>query len=580
MMNGNNPNSIIMRNNIVLVIVLIVFFAGISACHSPEEASNTEKRYGINSITASFPYEYSTENNFPGEIDYANQIITIVFPYNYPKLSDNILPYECLKKVKLSAKVDNNIIISPSMGYFDLTKDCYITVKDQTAKTSQKYKIIAEIRKNDACTIDRFSIPSKGLTGVIDEKNHIISIISIADIGEQVAEITLAHGATCTPDLQNMALNYDQEQTVKVVAQNGKDFLTYTIKKNVPDKIAAGIRANSGKLLWAKKLSEIGITSKNKVTSLGILDDYVIINERGNGEAIYLNNQSGEVVGKMDISTTVTGDFGNYYMTSDNANNILICNYTPNGTTMFTVWKTNGINGQFQKYIDYKAVTAGTERFGWSISIQGNLDKDALITTPVFYKDDKIQFARWQVVNGVLQSQIPTFIEMKSLVYSTWFKQADIIYTDPSNTESDYFLASYAKYDVDQKRYFLWFNGADNTIKAKKEVPSSINGPVTAVDYIEFNNTPYVAHTIVNGFSWAVTGSDIAYMYDLSTQSLTTPIEICETKIYGGIANDGQNTEGASDVVLRASKDGYYLYAYFMFANGYVACKQYDCIDQ
>jgi hypothetical protein len=80
--------------------------------------------------------------------------------------------------------------------------------------------------------------------------------------------------------------------------------------------------------------------------------------------------------------------------------------------------------------------------------------------------------------------------------------------------------------------------------------------------------------------SHAVTGSDIAYMYDLSTQSLATPIEICETKIYGGIANDGQNIEGASDVVLRASKDGYYLYAYFMFANGYVACKQYDCIDQ
>lgn len=573
-----------MRNKIASIISIAFLLGGISSCQSPEEATSSESRYGINSLSASFPYEESTDNKFTGEIDHEKRTITIVFPYNYPKLSDNVLPLEALRKVKVQASVDNNIIISPSMEYVDLTKDCFITIKDQTAGTTKEYRIVAEIRKNDECTINRFSIPSKELTGVIDEKNLVISLISIQDIGNQLAEVTLAHGATCTPDLQSVALNYDEEQTVKVTAQNGTDFLTYTIKKNVPEKVASGIRPNSGKMLWAKKLSDIGISSKNKTTSIGVLDDYVIVNERGNSDAIYLNNKTGEVAGKMDIGNAATSDFTNYHMTSDRANNILICNYTPNGTKTFTIWKASGINGQLEKYIEYKdAVISGNERFGWAISVQGDLDKNALITTPVFYKDSKVQLARWQVVNGVLQSQTPVFVEMKSLDASTWMKQADVVYSDPSNTESDYFLASYVRYGLpapNNLRYFIWYNGKDNTIKDKREIPASINGPVTAVDYIEFNNTPYVAHTITNGFTWAVTGSDIAYMYDISTQSLANRIEVCESKTYGGVGSGGgQNTEATSDIVLRASKDGYYLYVYFMFTNGYVACMQYDCID-
>ena len=53
-------------------------------------------------------------------------------------------------------------------------------------------------------------------------------------------------------------------------------------------------------------------------------------------------------------------------------------------------------------------------RFGWKISIQGDLDANALITTPVFQKDSKVQFARWRVINGTLQSQSPEFVIMSS----------------------------------------------------------------------------------------------------------------------------------------------------------------------
>ncbi|MCS2578121.1 hypothetical protein [Bacteroides faecis] len=48
---------------------------------------------------------------------------------------------------------------------------------------------------------------------------------------------------------------------------------------------------------------------------------------------------------------------------------------------------------------------------------------------------------------------------------------------------------------------------------------------------------------------------------------------------YGGNALGVQNGNGAGDVALRVSPDGYYMYIYFMFTNGYVGCISCDCID-
>ena len=50
-------------------------------------------------------------------------------------------------------------------------------------------------------------------------------------------------------------------------------------------------------------------------------------------------------------------------------------------------------------------------------------------------------------------------------------------------------------------------------------------------------------------------------------------------KIYGGLENSGQNTEGTGDVVFKVAQNGYYLYVYLVFSNGGIACYQYDCID-
>ena len=89
-----------MKNKIISIIQALVLLWGVTSCHSPEELGSDIQREGINSITASFPNDDSSENSFKGEIDYTNHSITFVFPYNYPKLSDNVLPTSALKRLK------------------------------------------------------------------------------------------------------------------------------------------------------------------------------------------------------------------------------------------------------------------------------------------------------------------------------------------------------------------------------------------------------------------------------------------------------------------------------------------------
>ena len=108
-----------------------------------------------------------------------------------------------------------------------------------------------------------------------------ISLVTIDNVGEQIANIDISHGATCSPNPETEALDYEQEQTIVVTAQNGIDKATYTVKKRIfRKKTVAGIRQGSGKLLWSKRLSEIsGILLPGKVTGLAVVDKYVVINE-------------------------------------------------------------------------------------------------------------------------------------------------------------------------------------------------------------------------------------------------------------------------------------------------------------
>ncbi len=557
-----------MKNYILSIISMFALLIGMSACHSPEGLNPDVEKNGINNLIASFVDDDRDENIFESEIDYESRVITVVFPYNYPRLSDNVLKVSDLKKMRVKANVDNNVYIIPPLLYMDMTKENIITVKG--ISKSVDYRVVPEIRKSSECAITKFNLPTAGLTGIINEEGKTIFLISVDNIGSVLADVSISHGATITPDPRTVALNYDTNPKVTVTAQNGTTTAVYTVKKQIPEKLAAGMRATSAKLVWAKKLVDLGLTKPHMTTGIAVLDNYVVLNERGTQQAIYVDAKTGDVVGNIDISA-FAGSLTNFYATADKSDNILFVNLTPNAGPNLTIWRVKGVNGVPQKYIEFPVAAA----MGRKMSVAGSLDGDAIITVPYHSTTDPGKFARWEVKGGVLQSQTPVDVSPQGI--GIWRTNADIIYSDPSNIQSDYFVAFYGV-----PRNVCWVDGTTNAIKANGPEISQ-NWVQNAIDYVEFNKIAYVLSNSVNSFTWGM--DDNIYLFDVAGGTLgNQPLNFGPDGLnifgnYGGNAAGVQNANGTGDVALRVSPDGYYMYIYFMFTNGYVGCISCDCID-
>ncbi len=555
-----------MKKNILTIIAIccsVVFI--MIGCQQVEDLTPSVSRHGINSLTASFYGDESSENSFTSEIDYERGIITIVFPYNYPLTSNNVLTIDNLKNVRIEANLDDNVAITPPLLYLDLTKENYVTVTDQT-KNKRDYKIVAEIRKSAEAKITSFELKSLGISGIIDEELKTISLISLEDIGESLAEVNISHGATLSPDPRTVALNYNEELPITVTAQDGVNKAVYKVRKDVPNKVDFGMRTGSAKVLWTKTImADLGLSELHMTTGIAVTKDYVVVNTR-NVPSKYLDRKTGAIVGTMPNMGSIVGSLTNFFATADDGNNILVCNLAPNAGT-FKVWNIKGVNGTPELFIDWSG--SGSTAIGRKLSVKGSIDGDAIITAAILGAD--LSFARWQVKNGILQSHTPEIITISG-IEGGWGNNADIVATDPSNPNADYFVSYYAA-----PRKFAWINGSTNTIRALGPEISA-NWIQNAADYTVFNNCPYAASNSVNSFTWG--SDDSIYLFDVSgTSTFTTPVWQAPIGLYGGKDLGGQNGNGTGDVILKVSDDGYYMYLYFMFTNGAIVCVQYDCID-
>lgn len=552
-------------------MILLAALAFITGCHKPEAYTPSGDNIGLLNLIASFPNDDRDENEFTSEIDHDRKVVTIVFPYNYPRLSDNVLTADKLSKIRLRAKLANNAyVLDGGVLWMDLTAENKIRIKNPAGDIAD-YKVVAEIRKSNACTITEYRLPDalgEGLTAIVKDNDKSITFLTFESLGEQLAAVSISHGATMDPDPRTVALNYDNELTVTVIAQNGVDRQEYKICKGTPEKIKAGMRPNSGKILWTQKLSDIGLTKTNMQTGIAVTDDYVVINERSNEKAVYLNAKTGTVAGSMDISA-FSGSTSNFYCTSDDAGNILFCNFASTAGSELIIYKANSVNDTPTEFIRYTTSCA----IGRKISVKGDVNNNALITAP--YYTTAGQTAIWAVKDGVVDEKPSAFT---AKISGSWGNNADVVMTSDTDKKADYFAAFYAS-----PRNLCYFNGSDGSIKSKaKEL--SANWIPNAVDVKTFNNNMFVASNSVNSFTWGE--DDCVYLYDVTAGVFgDEAADFSKAGLgvngkYGAKALGATNPNGIGDIALRVSEDGYYMYLYFMFTNGYVGCVQFDCIKQ
>ncbi|NGM60800.1 DUF5018 domain-containing protein [Sphingobacterium sp. SGG-5] len=497
--------------------------------------------------------------------------IYIDVDYYYPIDSDNEVD---ISKLYLRATVPSDATVSPSLSeLWDLTTPKELTVTAGTGEV-RKYTVIANKQGNTDVTSatltydDEGGSPQEVTAIIIDDKINFSLVPGTVMNNAKLSYVINRHSTGSIPNEGSVDLSTAQPFVVSSVGDASR---AYTLQVIEAVKLAKGIRPGSAKVMFAKKLKDdLGIMTDDVTGGIAATGDYVVLNTRAQN-SVYIDAFTGTKVGEIELGA-VKGNLKNFYTTADDAGNIFVCNLTQNDGNVFNIWKISSVTGTPQSFISWTTTGA----YGRKFSVIGNVNTNAIITVPVINAASS-SFARWQIVNGSLVSQTPEMVTISGYSWSN--NNADMIYTSPTDVTSDYFAIGYSD------NRLVKVNGSTNTIMSELEKLGS-NFIANTVDYIEFNNAKFVAYNHVNSFSWG--SADQVFLIDTEggfsgdPSAGTTPglIWSAEKGKYGRSASGGVvNGNGTGDVAMTVSENGFYLYLYFMFTNGYVVGVQFDCVD-
>ena len=479
--------------------------------------------------------------------------------------------------------LDDNATLEPKLTTIDLTQTYKVTLTDQKKEQSE-WTIKAALAKSSACDIESFAIPSLGLTAVIDKSSATASLIYFEQLKNVFAEVVVSPHAKIVPDPATTAFwcSPDEPKKFTVIAQDGVTSREWTLQQTEPARVEEGIRPESGKLLWTTKLSAAGVAKLDMTTGIAVTDDYVVLNTRGE-DPIVLDAKKGTTVGTMDLGS-IKGATSSYYMTSDHKGHIVINNRVPDDGGVFRVWRMRDINSTPELFIEY----ATTDVYGDHISVWGDVYGDATVQAAYcgWTSTGSTSTLTWTVKGGQTVSMQPYWCQISGV--GGWTNGDAIRMGTEAN--SDFLAVGYSMNKL------TWVDGATNTALNYVQGTLTGNEGMKAIDAVSFNGLNYVAATMETFFTWGVAGG-MWVMEAKYPQTFSGSLELDASLdpdcvvydldrgeggygIYGGRANDGTNGNAIQDVKLHVTKDGYFMYAYFMFCNGYVGCVQFDCIAQ
>lgn len=568
------------KNILYSLIALLFVFVG---CVDQDKLTPSSEAIAISSVSASFvegDYTYDINSDYIFKDDIGENLEKIDFVIRVPWFFPEESEYETdITKMQLRGILASGCDISPGFSIHDLTQKNIFTLTDQYGNKKQ-ISVTGERYKLPYCQIEEIKITDNVsgdvLSGIINHTKNTINIGALDPLTDvTISSYTLSPHATASISTNKWEnIDLEKEPKLTVTAHDGSTKV-YSLIRNIPTKLERGLRPGSAKIMFEMKLADdLGITTVNMTGGIAATKDYVVINTR-NENSIYIDAKTGKKLGEINLGE-VKGSLINFYSTADNSGNILINNITDEnnqwvGKRAFRVWKLSSISSTPELFIDWPE--SGSTAIGRKLSIQGSLDGDAIITAP--YHNVGNQFARWIVTNGVLKSHIPETITIKDYTWSG--DHIDVIYTSNKDINSDYFAIGYSSNQLAR------INGQSNTVSAQLDFVNK-NFVCNTLDYINFNNTGYVAYNYINGQPWGYGQADQVWLIDADGNFSGNPSNVAfwhspEGKYGSGPSFNIQNTNTTGDVALRASEDGFYLYLYFMFTNGYIVGVQFDCID-
>lgn len=592
---------------IYFIIAAIVLLA-VSSCHQPEWVEPTVQRQGITGLTAYFTFGPNTEKVL-GQLAVPEgespDRYVIPIPWFYPEESEEETTLH-MTRARVRASLAPDCSIDPPLTVLDLNLENRFTY---TNAQGESKSIVITGERTKSATTNMLSMnlrnPETGevvLEGFIDNETKTVYMFTVEDISGLIADVTPWYHASVKDAEEIMkedesgypvetgvfllkeVKDWNQDQTVTVIAHDGKTEGEFVVIKKNPEKIPYGVNQVSFKELFnIDPLTRLGVppyTQAGVLSTIASIQGYLIVNH-GDGKApMYLDGRNGSKLGDVNVGGLSVGA-----VTNDEAGNLIMCNRLEAAGT-FEIYRTASVTEAptlFYKYESEVSLPLGAK-----IKVIGNIDADACIVV------------NYEGVDGITSaSQILNIVVKGGQVASA--DVVDFAGIGLSWGSSPTYYSGIVPTTVDSSNGWFYASYSLNGFQWVK--PSmSLGSPVltndmdrawlvnpSCLDAKRFNNATFMCLLVLHHFpAWELQPS--LWLYDITDPSTVSgnynagdnpSLVAYNSWITYNNASNAEGTVSSGDVVMAASEDGFKLYVYYYdHYAGTIGGYSADCVKK
>ncbi len=553
-----------------IYFIALAVLACLSSCQKPDFVEPTAERQGITSLEAYFTFGKFVDQLMARYVieDDSADYYEIPIPWFYPEESeDATLIY--MTALRVRAELADDCMIDPPLEVLDLTQENHFIYTNAQGE-SRPIVITGKRTKSAKCDLLNFSLAEPyELEGFVNNEEREIYLFTVDDLSNYTATAKPCAHATIKEDL-SVPRNYNEPQTITVVAHDGVTEAEYTITKREPTKIPYGFNAKSLKQLFnLEPVTRLGFPAyTEKVYPSMAYSKGNLVVSLGNGTTpIYMNGQTGEKLGEINLGSAVADG-----ITSDDAGNILISNCAqPEGVV--NIYKTSSVTDAPVLLYSYNNVT--DVPVGHNIRVIGDVNADAAIVLThegvEGVKEDS-RFTYLTVSGGVVTSE--QTVDMYSAGISWAAAPTNTAKVVPVSTNFEDGVIE-THYSQNTLNYFK-----NNKLAAQSAMAANGNYNSNCLDTKHFNNATYCAHLVTSHFPMWGAGP-ILSVYDIaipaSIAELKPALAPAEAIEWYQLAASGV---AAADVVIGVAPDGFKMFIYYFDHNcGVIGGYSVDCVS-
>lgn len=554
-------------------LIFIVVLAMAASCQKPQYVEPTADRQGITSLTAYFTSGKYVDQAI-AKLDVTDENMdyyVIEIPWFFPEESEDPTTIY-MSSLRIRAELAPNCKIEPALTILDLnlenkfqftnnkgeTRDIIITGK----RTKSRKNNLMSFALTDPYRID----------GFINDDTNEIYLFTTDDLTGFSAEATACAHATVETTL-SVKKDYNNDQEVTVVAQDGKTKRTYTIQKRYPNKIPYGFRSESARQLFNfEPVSRLGFPEYTVTVnpSLAYVGGNLVVC-LGNGDTpVYLDGLTGVKTGEINLGSATPAA-----VTNDEGGNVIITNHAEPQETL-EIYKTKSVTEApvlFHSFVNESDVPVG-----YNVKIHGNIDTDAVIILThegVAGVTETSKYTRVVVSGGAVVSTETVDLAGLGLSWGAAPTNAAKVVPVSAKSEDGVMLCYYSYNTI----VYVNGNGAIAATLPVLDEGISSNYNTNVMEAKTYNNASYAIHMVSSHFPMWGCGPHIR-VFDISTPgSIKDGMTVLENTAIEWYQTAAQGC-AAADVIMAPSTDGFKVYIYYFDHNagvigGYVA----DCID-